>query len=759
MVVRRPSLAYQGLIALASGLMVLAMLQSQSGFWKMNLPSTTLTIFAVGTVLFSWLVWRVPWAAGGAVLALSAANLAGAAYLPSWSQYLQRIAVQALDFVAQVRENQFDSTFGPELGTLFLLGLALGIALVAELEALRSGRAFWSIAAGTLVFGTQWSWYYDKSNSYFVFYSVAAFALWVLAQAAQRDVRWANSGRRIGYKSHVATPLAWVLIAAIAASVLPTEFATISLGRLGDKLQETVPILKRLRGGGTGGRFSLRTTGFAPNLGLLGGSIQLDSSPALQLISPQPLTTTAYLRGATLNTYTGQQWLPGEIPALPVPKDGTLPTSYSPDVPRNYESAKLRPLQSLGATIFNEFEPLGVELPSKGTFKADADVNLFADKPIAKNSTYQISFRRVAYSADQIRLLSTSAPSSGYERFLQLPGALPNRVRTMAEAVSARAQHPYDKAVAVESFLRQQRYSLDVPATPTGRDFVDFFLFDLRRGYCVYYASAMTVMLRHLGIASRVVEGFAVAPVAESTTNAQGEHVYAVLNSQSHAWVEAFFAGYGWVTFDPTPRADLPSIDRSAPLPAASGITPGSDDDQMRNDPVQGDPQNADRNLFDPTETGSVANGAAAASRRLPWAIGAAVLLAGAAYLLLRRLQTQDRLVNTGARNLVQEAWDKTTSLLGRFGFGRRDSQTAREYAQTLAQTLPAMSEPLKRVADDYSVARYAPPDRHVDPEAPSRARALWEDVHTALMSRFGWRRYLWRRLGKPKETGEHHPK
>ena len=748
MVARRPSLAYQGLISLVSGLMVLALLQSQSGFWKMQVPVTTLAVYAVGAVLFAWLSWRVPWAAALVVLAASVANLAAASYSPAWATYLQVLLHQAQEFRAQVQQTQFDSTFGPRLGALFLLAIALVIALVTQWEALRSGRAFWSMAAGAIIFGTQWSWYYDKSNAYFVFYAIAAFALWVLAQAAQRDVRWVGSGRRVGNKSHVSTPLTLVLVAAIFASTLPTEFGTVNLGKLGDKLQEAVPILKQLRGGGPGGRFSLRATGFAPNLGLLGGPIQLDSTPALQLITPGPLDRTAYLRGTTLNTYTGQQWLPGDIPPLQIPKDGNLPTIYGPDVQRQYQTMKVRPLQNLGKTIFNVFEPLSVLLPRKGTFKADSDGNLFADKTIPKNSTYQISMRLVTYSADQIRLLSTAPPSSGYARYLQLPPTLPNRVRSMAEAVSAQAVHPYDKAVAVESYLRRQRYSLDVPATPAGRDFVDFYLFDQRLGYCVYSASAMTVMLRHLGIPSRVVEGFAVPPTAEATTNPEGERVYSVLNSQSHAWVEAYFPGYGWVTFDPTPRADLPRIDRSAPLPAASGLTPSVDDNQTPRNPAQRDPAEADRNLEDPTAAeGTGAGAATAASRRLPWAGGALVLLSGGAYLLFRRLQMQDRLVSAGARNLIQEAWDKTADLLGRFGFGRRGDQTAREYAQTLAQTLPTMSEPLARLADDYTVARYAPPDRPVDPAAPSRARELWADVHGALMTRFGWRRYLWRRL------------
>jgi hypothetical protein len=130
--------------------------------------------------------------------------------------------------------------------------------------------------------------------------------------------------------------------------------------------------------------------------------------------------------------------------------------------------------------------------------------------------------------------------------YLQLP-ALDPRIRRLAEQVTVSAQNDYDKAVALETYLRTNfRYTLQLPRT-IPHDPLANFLFVRKQGHCEYFASSMAVMLRTLRIPSRVVNGFRTGEFNDITSQ------YLVRASDAHSWVEAYFPGYGWVSFDPTP--------------------------------------------------------------------------------------------------------------------------------------------------------------------------------------------------------------
>ena len=142
------------------------------------------------------------------------------------------------------------------------------------------------------------------------------------------------------------------------------------------------------------------------------------------------------------------------------------------------------------------------------------------------------------------------APSEYSEQlrhaYLQLPPALDSRVAELAKQVTARAATPYDKAVAIEGFLHRFTYTLNLSGDP-GKDPLAHFLFVTRAGHCEYFASAMAIMLRTLGIPTREVNGF----LPGTYNDIAGDYI--VRASDAHSWVEVYFPDNGWVTFDPTP--------------------------------------------------------------------------------------------------------------------------------------------------------------------------------------------------------------
>jgi len=152
------------------------------------------------------------------------------------------------------------------------------------------------------------------------------------------------------------------------------------------------------------------------------------------------------------------------------------------------------------------------------------------------------AFDPLAYVRDQLVPYSDYV----YDTFLGIPDTVPQRVRDLAAQITAQADNDYDRAKAIEAYLVKIPYTLTPGPTPDGQDFVDYFLFDGREGYCTYYASAMAVLCRSIGLPARYIEGYIMPPEASQ------DGIYDVTNLQAHAWVEVYFEGFGWVPFEPT---------------------------------------------------------------------------------------------------------------------------------------------------------------------------------------------------------------
>jgi len=156
-------------------------------------------------------------------------------------------------------------------------------------------------------------------------------------------------------------------------------------------------------------------------------------------------------------------------------------------------------------------------------------------------------------SPDELRRASADYPAEIRRVYIPLPDFDP-RVAELARQVTASASNNYDRAAAIETYLRSNfTYSLD----PTGiepDDPIASFLFKAKAGYCEYFAASMAVMLRSLEIPARLVNGFQTG-----TYNRVGKD-FIVRGRDAHSWVEAYFPPYGWIAFDPTPADPNPVL-------------------------------------------------------------------------------------------------------------------------------------------------------------------------------------------------------
>jgi transglutaminase-like putative cysteine protease len=150
----------------------------------------------------------------------------------------------------------------------------------------------------------------------------------------------------------------------------------------------------------------------------------------------------------------------------------------------------------------------------------------------------------------RLQAAGTNYPAAITDTYLQLPDIDP-RIFDLARRATQSASTPYDKAAALEIFLKTRfAYTLNLTGNP-GKDPLAHFLFETRAGHCEYFASSMAIMLRTLGIPSREVNGFLPGEFNELGGD------YIVRSSDAHSWVEAYFPGSGWIVFDPTPAAPI----------------------------------------------------------------------------------------------------------------------------------------------------------------------------------------------------------
>jgi transglutaminase-like putative cysteine protease len=194
---------------------------------------------------------------------------------------------------------------------------------------------------------------------------------------------------------------------------------------------------------------------------------------------------------------------------------------------------------------------LGGDSLHRNFLLVDSTNSLFNPFPTFSELSYDAYSLPQSATAEQLRVAGEDYPEEINAQFLQTPELDP-RIAALALEATAGATTPYDKAVALENYLRTRYgYTLDLTGGP-GRDPLANFLFDRRAGHCEYFATAMTVMLRTLGIPSRYINGFQTGEY----NDVGGDFV--VRASDAHSWVEVYFPRQGWITFDPTPAGNPP---------------------------------------------------------------------------------------------------------------------------------------------------------------------------------------------------------
>jgi len=267
-----------------------------------------------------------------------------------------------------------------------------------------------------------------------------------------------------------------------------------------------------------------------------------------------------YWRNQIFGMYTGRGWEP-----VPVGDEDAAIQEETPPIGRYALQQRYQITAVHTDALYAASQPAaaseGVRLVLAGV-----DESVLARGDV---DTYQVTSWVPLVAAKELRQAGTTYPEGIRDGYLQLPDSLPKRVRDLAERIAAGAISPYDQALQVQAYLRQNyTYDLSVGVAPDGADVVDDFLFRTQAGFCSHFATAMAVMLRSQGIPARVAAGYAMG------TFDYEEGFYRVTESESHAWVEVYFPGYGWIEFEPTASVGTITYPEEAVPLVVSTLTP-----------------------------------------------------------------------------------------------------------------------------------------------------------------------------------------
>lgn len=398
--------------------------------------------------------------------------------------------------------------------------------------------------------------YTGRDAMVFVFVIAPALVLRVMLSHLARQRRWQND--RIPYADDLGFDLGIIAIPTIVCILVMVALVpAFSVREIARRMQQVSPPEQntaRALSDSFGLQAAPRPTSVfdpvsAPGLPrshLLGAGPELLRQPALTIQTSDTVTQDAhyYWLSSTYDLYTGHGWVTSGLEMNEYAANDLALAAATPLYRPLYQTVRR---QNGDTLLYAAGSVVSVDHPFQVASRANGDV--FAAQ-IGSN-VYRVESLVPAFDADDLRAAGIEYPDWVRARYLVLSDQVPPRVLALARDLTATAPTPYERARAIEEYLRTIPYTLDLPSPPGTRDVVDYFLFDLKRGYCDYYATAMAVLARAAGLPARIAVGYATGAYDPVTNE------FRVTEADAHSWAQVYFPEYGWVDFEPTASRSL----------------------------------------------------------------------------------------------------------------------------------------------------------------------------------------------------------
>ncbi|WP_416730339.1 transglutaminase domain-containing protein [Fictibacillus sp. JL2B1089] len=491
---------------------------------------------------------------------------------------------------------------------------------------------------------------------------------------------------------------------------------------------DPVPFLQNMSGKdgeeGLGKGAGIAKIGYGENDSQLGGPFEFDYTPIFTAYD----NGRHYWRIETKEFYTGKGW-ENKIPTQAIALEADNPSADT-NYTRVWEDGLEMKDHKARIEAEKRKEYSFLMIPGKLTnVKAESDINYQLDGVNGKISTfqggreeklseYEMDYQLPVIKEEQLKASNNQYPVYITENYLQLPETLPQRVKDLAQDVTADQPTLYDKVKTVEGYFAKNAYGYNTieVAVPKGdEDYVDQFLFETKKGYCDNFSTSMVVMLRSVGIPARWVKGF--TPGTFEALGDDGLREYTVTNANAHSWVEVYFSGIGWVPFEPTRGFDNPFEPESEETDSTPAAPVPTQPDKPEKDVTKEESPSSEEK----TGSDSILKSVGTLAVMLLISL---VVIAGFAYLFRRkwlRQYTIWRYKHKKGANSFEEAFERLMWLLKIYGIKRRPAFTLREYALYVDRELD--SKDMRILAKAYEGVQFS----------PKKQSDLWNDFHKEL--------------------------
>lgn len=448
--------------------------------------------------------------------------------------------------------------------------------------------------------------------------------------------------------------------------------------------------------------------------------------------SPQPF----YWRVEVYDTYTSRGWENRDTTDLTLDEGESWEGSGSPD-----DRATITYTVTTGINtdvLLTAGDFVAADTPVVLRVGDGEIVSVTAPRTLGSGESYTVTSRVSAPSPEALAAVGGGYPEGIPNQYRRLPLGFPDEISRLAEEITRDAATPYEKVIALDEYLSHFPYDEDIEAPPPYADGVAYFLFTQRSGYCLYYASAMVVMLRSADVPARLAIGY--LPGERGDDNME----YNLHNSYYHAWAQAYFAGFGWIDLEVTPSGTGSRVPIESPWvsavtveePSPPGVLPSPPLDAMYGWPYGLDPGGG------PSVPAGPSAPPPSAEPGWPWlgvVIAVSIIAVLAIALLVMRAAFRRWLWRVvDGENPASGVYARLSSLAAMLGLGPKPQQTPLEYAAILAAEFPEQTRNLDDIARAYVENRFGRKDRQPEPGQAVRVLKARRGVYESLLKRLG---------------------
>ncbi len=373
-------------------------------------------------------------------------------------------------------------------------------------------------------------------------------------------------------------------------------------------------------------------------------------------------------------------------------------------------------------------------------------VSVTTPRVLSPGEHYTVTTSISSPSPDDLAAVGEGHPPSISYQYLRLPLDFPDKIRLLAENITSNARTPYQKVTAIDDYLSQIPYEEEIEAPPENMDGVEYFLFTQKSGFCLYYASAMVVMLRSVDVPSRLAVGY----LPGDPGNDDGEYI--LRDKHYHAWPQAYFTGYGWVDLEATPSSADSQV--SIEIPWVSSVTANEYPHQEALQSWQTSWPWGYPYWIPPNESAAEpasARGPLSFADELGWFVlillgVMAIILVLATPLLVFRSAFYRWLWWVDRTRLASTVYSRMCNLASMVGLRPRPQQTPREFAIELATEFPAQTEAIDDIVRAYVENRFGRREGKLGLYEEADILKARRSVFESLLKRLGLVRKLFSR-------------